>query len=175
MPGVDVNPMIIPPSSICRSPTSVRRHAAYRAERGVGLIEVLIAMVVLSVGLLGLAGLQAKALQLAHQADIRSQATFLAYEMADRMRANREVALGVKNEYKLTTFAAVECDPTLVLSEADTLAKRDLEEWRNTLACLLPQGQGQIVRVGNRVTIGVSCNDSRGAEDPIVFTMTTEL
>lgn len=130
-------------------------------------------MVVLSVGLLGLAALQASALKLAHQADIRSHATFLAYEMADRMRANREAAL--QDEYALNAFAAVECDPTLVLSDAETLAERDLEEWRNTLACLLPQGQGRIVRDDEVVTIGVSCNDSRGADDPIVFTMATEL
>ncbi len=130
-------------------------------------------MVVLSVGLLGLAALQGSALKLAHQADIRSQATFLAYEMADRMRANRDAARA--DEYALDTFSAVDCDPTLTLSDAGTLAERDLEEWRNTLSCLLPQGQGRIVRVGETVTIGVSCNDSRGADDPIVFTMATEL
>ncbi|WP_296809826.1 type IV pilus modification protein PilV [Thiocapsa sp.] len=167
-----MNRKIIPALSICRSPI-MRRHVAFRTARGVGLIEVLITMVVLSVGLLGLAALQASALKLAHQADIRSQATFLAYEMADRMRANREAALG--DEYALTTFSAVECDPTLVLSDANTLAERDLDEWRNTLACLLPQGEGRIVRADEIVTIGVSCNDSRGAEAPIVFTMTTEL
>lgn len=168
-----MNREIIPPSSIDRSPIVSRRHVAVRAARGVGLIEVLIAMVVLAVGLLGLAALQASALKLAHQADIRSQATFLAYEMADRMRANRAAALD--DEYALDTFAAVDCDPTLTLSVAGTLAERDLEEWRNTLSCLLPQGQGRIVRVGETVTIGVSCNDSRGADPPIVFTMATEL
>jgi type IV pilus assembly protein PilV len=143
------------------------------AARGVGLIEVLIATVVLSVGLLGLAALQASALKLAHQADIRSQATFFAYEMADRMRANRAAAFA--DEYELTTFTAVECDPTLVLSDAETLAERDLEEWRNTLACMLPQGQGRIARNAQIVTILVRCDDTRGADDPIVFTMTTEL
>jgi type IV pilus assembly protein PilV len=168
-----MNREIIQPSSIGRSPIVLCRHVAARAARGVGLIEVLIAMVVLSVGLLGLAALQASALKLAHQADIRSQATFLAYEMADRMRANRDAAR--EDEYALPTFAAVECDPTLVLSDADTLAERDLEEWRNTLACLLPQGQGRIVRDAEIVTIGVSCNDSRDPDHPTVFTMATEL
>jgi type IV pilus assembly protein PilV len=164
---------IVPcPSARC-SPAIPSRGSAFGAARGVGLIEVLIALVVLSVGLLGLAALQASALKLAHQADIRSQATFLAYEMADRMRANREEALA--DAYALPDFAAVECDPTLVLSDADTLAERDLEEWRNTLACLLPLGQGRIARNAEIVAIDVRCDDTRGADDPIVFTMTTEL
>ena len=161
-----------------RSPATARGHwgsghKGFGAMCGAGLIEVLITLVVLSVGLLGLAALQASALKLSTQADNRSQATFLAYEMADRMRANRAAALA--DAYVLPTFASVECDPALVLSDAGTLATRDLEEWRNALACLLPQGQGRIERNGGIVTIRVRCDDSRGADDPIVFTMTTEL
>ncbi|MCX7101946.1 MAG: type IV pilus modification protein PilV, partial [Methylobacter sp.] len=55
---------------------------------GFTLIEVLIAMLVLAVGLLGLAGLQATSLKSNQSAYNRSQATQLAYDLADRMRAN---------------------------------------------------------------------------------------
>ena len=55
---------------------------------GFTLIEVLIAMLVLAVSLLGLAGLQATSLRNNQSAYNRSQATQLAYDLADRMRAN---------------------------------------------------------------------------------------
>ena len=55
---------------------------------GFTLIEVLIAMIVLAVGLLGLAGLQATSLRNNQSAYNRIKATQLAYDIADRMRAN---------------------------------------------------------------------------------------
>lgn len=60
-----------------------RRRAA-----GFTLLEVLIAVLVLAVGLLGMAGLQTQALRYNHSAYLRSQAVQLTYDMADRMRAN---------------------------------------------------------------------------------------
>jgi type IV pilus assembly protein PilV len=59
-----------------------------RKARGFTLVEVLISVFVLSIGLLGLAGLQVTGLQNNHSAYLRSQATILAYDMAERMRAN---------------------------------------------------------------------------------------
>ncbi len=59
-----------------------------KTNTGFTLIEVLIAMLVLAVGLLGLAGLQATSLRNNQSAYNRSQATQLAYDLADRMRAN---------------------------------------------------------------------------------------
>ncbi len=56
--------------------------------RGFSLIEVLIALVVLAIGLLGLATLQMTSLQFNSDAYLRSQATVLAYDIADRMRSN---------------------------------------------------------------------------------------
>ena len=59
-----------------------------KTHSGFTLIEVLISMLILAVGLLGLAGLQATGLRNNLSAYNRSQATQLAYDMADRMRAN---------------------------------------------------------------------------------------
>src|SRR4030065_2717121 len=61
--------------------------------RGFTLLEVLVAIVVMSIGLLGLAGLMASSLKNSHSAYQRTQATWLAYDALDRMRANRQVAL----------------------------------------------------------------------------------
>ncbi len=62
--------------------------SADRNVNGFSLLEVLIALLVLSIGLLGLAGLQGTGLRYNHSAYLRSQATFQTYDMADRMRAN---------------------------------------------------------------------------------------
>lgn len=61
-------------------------------QHGTSLIEVLVALVVLSVGLLGLAGLQLNALKLNQTAMQRSEATLLAYSILDQMRADAAVA-----------------------------------------------------------------------------------
>lgn len=60
-----------------------------RSAQGFTLLEVLIAVVVLSVGLLGLARLQTAGLRQNHSAFMRSQATMLAYDIIDRMRTNK--------------------------------------------------------------------------------------
>ena len=59
-----------------------------RRESGFSLIEVLVALLVLSIGLLGLAALQAQGLRFNHDAYVRTQATNLAYDIVDRMRVN---------------------------------------------------------------------------------------
>ncbi len=59
-----------------------------RLNRGFSLIEVLIALVVLAIGLLGLATLQMTSLQFNSDAYTRSQSTVLAYDIIDRMRSN---------------------------------------------------------------------------------------
>ena len=61
-------------------------------QRGFTLLEVLIAVMLLAVGLLGLAGLQAVSLRNNHSAYLRSQATMLTYEIIDGMRTNRSAA-----------------------------------------------------------------------------------
>ncbi|TCV97028.1 type IV pilus assembly protein PilV [Luteibacter rhizovicinus] len=59
-----------------------------RVQRGVSLIEVLMAVLIFCIGLIGLAGLLVMATKSNHSAYIRTQVTFLANSMADRMRAN---------------------------------------------------------------------------------------
>ncbi len=154
-----------------------RQHNAHRpfyAEQGVGLIEVLISMVILAVGLLGLAALQGSALRLSHQAEIRSQATQMAHEMADRMRANRPAAL--RGDY-VGACEAAECDPELVRADVGSVAENDLLEWCNAFACLLPQCLGSVGQVTGHdeiVSISVQCMEVPD-DDPLELTMTTEI
>jgi len=63
-------------------------HTKHYTNKGSSLLEVMIAVFVLAVGLLGIAGLQVTAVKNNHTASLRSQSTQLAYDLADRMRAN---------------------------------------------------------------------------------------
>lgn len=120
--------------------------------RGFTLLEVLVAMVVLSVGLLGLAGLMASSLKNSHSAYMRTQATWLAYDALDRMRANRQVALA--SGYNLALGAA---------PGGSGLAATDLSEWDTALTNTLTEGDGSIaVGAGGVVSIIVQWNDTRG-------------
>ena len=61
---------------------------AMNLQHGLTLTEILVAVVVLSIGLLGMAGIQMKGLRGTHNTYLRSQATALATDLAERIRAN---------------------------------------------------------------------------------------
>jgi len=72
--------------------TTRARHVSHplrRGARGLSMIEVLVATVVLAIGLLGLAGLQVSGIKVAQGSTLRWKASEVAAELADRMRANR--------------------------------------------------------------------------------------
>lgn len=118
------------------------------SQSGFTLMEVLIAVLVLSVGLLGLAGLQARSLRENHSAMLRSQATILAYGMADRMRANYESATVhfsdgyYNNPTPANNTACYTSGSTSCTSQV--LAAYDVYQWQAELAKYLPNGQGVI-------------------------------
>lgn len=127
-------------------------------QQGATLIEVLVALLVLSVGLLGLAGMQMTALKSNQSAYYRSQATVLAYDIIDRMRANRADALNGVYDIPLQNQA---CDPDF--SPSGSLAKKDVADWLNSLSCLLSSdARGSVVRNGRIFTISIEWNDNRG-------------
>src|SRR5271169_4745035 len=65
-----------------------KRYALAGQQRGVTLVEILVAVVLLSIGLLGLAGLQLRGMQVNQGSALRSQAAILVGDLADRMRAD---------------------------------------------------------------------------------------
>jgi type IV pilus assembly protein PilV len=134
-------------------------------QTGFTLIEILVTVIVLAIGLLGLAGLQATSLSFNSTAYQRSQATNLAYDIADRMRAN--VVAARAGNYDIALGAAAPAGANL----ADT----DLREWRQALINALPAGTGSITRNGNVFTIIIQWDDTRGQEAPRQFTTMTEL
>ncbi len=121
---------------------SARNSPALRAQAGFTLIEVMIAVLILSVGLLGLAGLQAAALQTNQSAFTRSQATAFAYDLADRMRAN--VPGVVAGNYNPANASATANCTTTTGCTAQELAENDLAEWNALIASYLPMGGGTV-------------------------------
>ena len=106
-----------------------------RAERGFSLIEVMIAVTILAVGLMGLAGLQSAALRSTHKSYMRTQAGFAAMEMAERMRVNKT---GVDTqEYEGVSSPPAGTAPTSCLTNnclSDDMAAHDAYVWLSALA-----------------------------------------
>jgi len=114
-----------------------------RSQSGFTMVEVLVALVVLGIGLLGIAALYLNSLQAGRTAVYRTEAITLAADLADRIRMNRTA----QNAYA-TLFADVEvpvaaCETTGGCSGAD-LAATDLSNWKAAIAQLLPNGEGQV-------------------------------
>jgi len=129
------------------------RRLILSGHRGFTLIEILVTVVVLSIGLLGLAGLQAVALKFNSTAYQRSQATSLAYDITERMRANA------------TAARAGAYDVNFGFTDPGA-SNRDLSEWRQALINTLPAGTGRIVRNGNVFQITIQWDDDRDATTP---------
>lgn len=130
-----------------------------RSTRGFSMLEVMMAALILSTGVLALGLLQISALKTSKNAYLRSQGVTLAYDMTDRMRANAPaVAAG---SYNLTLTGLLPTTPSTALV--------DLTEWRGAVAQTLPQGLGAIsydaaVRVAS-VTIEWQDNSQEATED----------
>ena len=135
-----------------------------RFSRGVSLIEILITVLILAIGLLGLAGLQATSLRNNQSAYVRTQATYLAYEITDAMRANITVARA--GGYNIGYGAS---------PAGSGIALTDLTAWRNRVSTILPVGDSQITQNGTTFTISVHWDDSRGVEAVQEFQVVTQL
>jgi type IV pilus assembly protein PilV len=126
------------------------------AQRGMTLIEILVAIVVLSIGLLGLAWLQLKGLQVGQGSTYRWQAAMLAEDIADRMRSDRPSALA--GNYS-GTFAAGATSTSGPLGTQSAM-----NDWLARLATL-PSGNTIISApagaAGNQVTITIAWTDTR--------------
>lgn len=110
-------------------------------QRGVGLIEILIAVIVLSMGIFGVAALQVKGIQINHSAYLRTEAVWLANEIIDRIRTNRE---GYTNgNYHVETPASYDGTGSFATCTnspctAATLAAYDISQWVNSIQNRLP-------------------------------------
>lgn len=113
-----------------------------RFQRGVTMVEALVALVVLSIGLLGIAGLFVESLRSSRTALLRTHAVNLAGDIADRIRANADA----RDAYDTARYGGAPalhaCAPTAALPGANCsvaeLAEDDLARWRAAVLDALP-------------------------------------
>jgi type IV pilus assembly protein PilV len=160
-----------------------------KTNTGFTLIEVLIAMLILAIGLLGLAGLQTSNIRSNLAAYNHGQAVQLLYDIADRMRANNcnptstitcnippyanaDAAYEIANTNKLGSTVSAACMPTptqLLPTGRGTptsctptiLAGDDLIQWNNAISATLPMGRGCITRANGIFTLYITWDDDR--------------
>jgi type IV pilus assembly protein PilV len=141
-------------------------HWQQRRQAGVGLIEVMVAVLVLSVGLLGLAGLQLRTLRNNQSALERGVVVVEIHAIADAMRADR---INADND-------AFDLALTAPIPTGTTFAQTALRSWRNNLLSALGTGAtGSVDCNGYLCTIVVQWNDTRGAEGSATQQLTTQV
>ena len=121
-----------------------------RKQNGFTLIEVLVTLVIVSLGLLGIVGIIANSLKVNQSANSRTQASWLANDIIDRMRANRETARITPAAYTIN-FATCAAIPA-----AGTVAQTDLNQWCGLVTAALPAGTGSVAFVTTPGTLVVT-------------------
>lgn len=119
---------------------ALNRGNSRRRQSGVSLIEVLVSTLILAIGLVGVAGMQALALHNNQEAQMRSHASALAYDLADRMRNN--VAAANAGMYDPATASTVSTCYTPSGCAMGDMARDDMQRWLTNVAATLPMGAG---------------------------------
>jgi len=122
------------------------------AQRGFSMIEVLVTLLIISLALLGTAGLQAYSMRLNQSGQFRTQAVFLVADLAERMEANKPGAR--KTAYVLAESSTVNslstacttglCPCGIAPGDCNALANFDLSQWQNSVAASLPQASWEV-------------------------------
>ncbi|MGL6571916.1 type IVa pilus pseudopilin TppB [Aeromonas hydrophila] len=131
-----------------------------KRHQGVSLLEIMIAVLVLSIGILGMATLQLQALKSNQSALTRTEATQFGYMITDMMRANRSAAL--LGQYNVGLGEAV---------SGSSMAIQDVQYWKLALTGL-PGGDGAIAVSAGQATITIQWDASRLATEPVLRSMT---
>lgn len=144
---------------------------AKRSQRGFSLIEVLIALLLLAIGLLGLAFLQVANVRYTTSAEHRTIATNLATEVLDMMRSNPRHVV-VYNRLTDASFGGVEVPPEgcSAIGADSATPENNIIRWRCHVVSRLPGGTGNVVVAGDDIagynaTVTVSWADDVGRED----------
>lgn len=146
-------------------------------QSGFTLLEVMIAMVIFSIGLLGLAGIQAVSLQSNNSAYMRTVAMQYSYNMADLIRTATDGDGVVDATYTdgfSSSFSLVSEPTACIVNDATTncslsdMAAFDIYHWKRSLADKdtgLPSGRGTLTKNGDIFEIKVMWDENRTGTD----------
>ena len=157
---------------------SIRRlHRPARAERGFSMLEVLIALLVLAFGMLGYALLQTLTLRYTQSADYRTQATNLAYDMLDQMRANRlSAASYAAASFNRGTITDHRCEAVTTLNQV-TVAN-NIARWQcHVVKALGADSRAEVTFANGVATVTLQWGERvpTGADDTTTFQVRTQL
>ena len=128
-PGKPISSVL--PMNMIPNRSGMRHHA-----RGITMVESLVALVILSVGMLGIAGLYVTGIKAGRSALLRTQAVNLASDMADRIRANRRAITA----YDMDAYGGAPTDQSCIGNDCTSaeLAEDDLSRWQAAIEAALP-------------------------------------
>ena len=132
------------------------------SEQGFTLLEVMLSVLILGVGLLGVITLQARSLQYNQQAYLYSQASFLANDIAERMRANSNAVDAYQIDFDEDVEGVTTTKCLTMDCDANDFALWDLKIWKESIEAALPSGDGSITKIGDQFVISTQFDDSRG-------------
>lgn len=133
-----------------------------RHQRGVGLIEIMIAVLVLSIGFLGMAALQARALSDNNSSMMRTQAVFASYAILDAMRADRVNALNGAYNTSVGNLITVGNCP----AAAGSLVNFQLHQWCAGSGANPPDG---LAALGDGATGAINCDVNGNCKIDVTF------
>jgi type IV pilus assembly protein PilV len=144
-------------------------------QNGVALLEVLIALVVVAVGLIGMALLQVTAMKHAHQGQMHSHSTYLLYDITDRIRANGDGA--DSGDYDLAFGSNVSASKNCESVECTSaeMADFDLDQWEDHILRVLPGGEGAVSVSGGVATVSIRYDDDRDESDTVTYQLQAPL
>lgn len=142
-------------------PVRIRAVSLRDAQSGFSLLEVLVAILVLAFGLLGFALLQTMSVRFAQSSNYRTQATNLAYDMLDQMRANRLLAA----QYTGASFTGGAAGACAAVTGVMTI-QANITRWQCQVRAALGEEAAANVTYANGVaTVAIRWNDQRWEKD----------
>lgn len=147
------------------------------AERGFTLIEVLVALLIIAIGVLGITALQLKGLQYNQDAQFRTQVSILAYDIADRIRLNAGNADDYVTELGNYVVPATEPGGCVQTGTSAVGVTNDLKCWTQQLYQALPPGSTASINNngGSTYTVAIGWFDRRSESVPRTIPYTFQL
>lgn len=143
-----------------RTPNSQKKH------QGFTLIEVLVSLLIMTLGIVGVLKMQTQSLKSNQRAYFRTQADLLSRDMLARMQANKVAAREGEYEYTSTSKPSSAADCQTTECSATQLAKWDLYQWYEQVESQLPEGSATVEKFNgdNRYLISIRWDDYRTSQ-----------